>query len=71
MVAANIQLVDPNGNVLESWPNVSAASFPFQIDVMNLTCDKGTLIIEWLMEDEEGNVTSSTQKKTVSFDKQN
>ena len=71
VVAANIQLVDPNGNVLESWPNVSAASFPFQIDVMNLTCDKGTLIIEWLMEDEEGNVTSSTQKKTVSFDKQN
>lgn len=71
VVAANIQLVDANGNVLESWPNVSAASFPFPIEVMNLTCDKGTLIIEWIMEDEEGNVTSSTQKEAVSFEKQN
>lgn len=70
VVSANIQLVDADGNVQDTWQNVSAASFPFPIDVMNMKCDSGKLIIEWVMEDEEGNVTTSTQEKTFQFDEQ-
>ena len=71
VVSANIQLVDPDGNELDSWTNVSTVSFPFPIEVKNMKVDSGTLIIEWVMEDEEGNVTTSTQKESLSFKAQN
>ena len=71
VVSANIELQDADGNVLDTWTNVSTASFPFSIEVMNVKSDSGTLVIEWVMEDEEGNVTTSTQNQPVSFQKQN
>lgn len=71
VVSANIKLVDADGNELESWQNVSAMSFPFPIEVTNMKCDSGTLIIEWVMEDEEGNVTTSTQNSPQTFTQQN
>ncbi|MGN0337783.1 MAG: Stk1 family PASTA domain-containing Ser/Thr kinase [Lachnospiraceae bacterium] len=71
VVSANIELQDADGNVLDTWTNVSTASFPFSIEVMNVKSDSGMLVIEWVMEDEEGNVTTSTQNQSVSFQQQN
>ena len=71
VVSANIELQDADGNVLDSWENVSTASFPFSIEVLNIQSDNGTLIIEWVMEDEEGNVTTSIQNSPQSFPQQN
>ena len=71
VVSANIELQDADGNVLDTWTNVSTASFPFSIEVMNVKSDSGTLVIEWVMEEEEGNVTTSTQNQPVSFQQQN
>ncbi|MBO5153834.1 MAG: Stk1 family PASTA domain-containing Ser/Thr kinase [Eubacterium sp.] len=71
VVSANIELQDADGNVLDTWTNVSTASFPFSIEVMNVKSDSGMLVIEWVMEDEEGNVTTSTQNQPVSFQQQN
>ncbi|MDD7178001.1 MAG: Stk1 family PASTA domain-containing Ser/Thr kinase [Lachnospiraceae bacterium] len=71
VVSANIELQDADGNVLDTWTNVSTASFPFSIEVMNIKSDSGTLVIEWVMEDEEGNVTTSTQNSPQTFQKQN
>ena len=71
VVSANITLQDADGNELDSWANVSAASFPFHIEVLNIKSSSGNLIIEWVMEDEEGNVTTSTQNVAATFEKQN
>ena len=71
VVSANIELQDADGNVLESWENVSTEAFPFSIEVMDLKSDSGTLVIEWVMEDEEGNVTSSIQNSPQTFQQQN
>lgn len=71
VVSANIELRDADGNVLDSWENVSTASFPFSIDIMNIKSESGTLVIEWVMEDEEGNVTTSTQNSPQTFRPQN
>lgn len=71
VVSANITLQDADGNELDSWANVSAASFPFHIEVLNIKSASGNLIIEWVMEDEEGNVTTSTQNVAATFEKQN
>lgn len=71
VVSANIELQDADGNVLDTWRNVSTASFPFSIKVMNLKSDSGTLVIEWVMEDEEGNVTTSAQNSPITFQPQN
>ena len=71
VVSANIELQDADGNVLDTWTNVSTASFPFSIEVMNIKSESGTLVIEWVMEDEEGNVTTSTQNSPQTFQKQN
>lgn len=71
VVSANIELLDADGNVLDTWTNVSAASFPYYIEVMNIKSESGTLVIEWVMEDEEGNVTTSTQNSPQPFLKQN
>ena len=70
VVSANIQLVAADGTVLDTWQNVSSASFPFLIEVRNMKYESGTLVIEWVMEDEEGNVTTSTQNEPVTFKKQ-
>lgn len=67
VVSANIELRDADGNVLDSWENVSTASFPFSIDIANIKSESGTLVIEWVMEDEEGNVTTSTQNSPQTF----
>lgn len=71
VVSANIELRDADDNVLDSWENVSTASFPFSIDIMNIKSESGTLVIEWVMEDEEGNVTTSTQNSPQTFRPQN
>lgn len=71
VVSANIELLDADGNVLDTWTNVSAESFPFFIEVMNIKSESGTLVIEWVMEDEEGNVTTSTQNSPQPFTVQN
>lgn len=71
VVSANIELLDADGNVLDTWTNVSAESFPFYIEVMNIKSESGTLVVEWVMEDEEGNVTTSTQNSPQPFQKQN
>lgn len=71
VVSANIQLLDADGNVLDTWTNVSAESFPFYIEVMNIKSESGTLVVEWVMEDEEGNVTTSTQNSPQPFPVQN
>lgn len=67
VVSANIELRDADGNVLDSWENVLTASFPFSIDIANIKSESGTLVIEWVMEDEEGNVTTSTQNSPQTF----
>lgn len=71
VVSANIELQDADGNVLDNWTNVQASSFPFSIEVMNIKSESGTLVIEWVMEDEEGNVTTSTQNSPQTFQTQN
>ena len=71
VVSANIELQDADGNVLDTWTNVSTASFPFAIEVKNIKSESGTLVIEWMMEDEEGNVSTSTQNSPQTFQKQN
>lgn len=71
VVSANIELQDADGNVLDTWRNVSTASFPFAIEVKNIKSESGTLVIEWMMEDEEGNVSTSTQNSPQTFQKQN
>ena len=71
VVSANIELQDADGNILDSWENVQASSFPFSLEVMNIKSDSGTLVIEWVMEDEEGNVTTSTQNSPQMFQTQN
>lgn len=71
VVSANIELQDADGNVLDNWTNVQASSFPFSIEVMNIKSESGTLVIEWVMEDEEGNVTTSTQNAPQTFQTQN
>ena len=71
VVSANIELQDADGNVLDTWTNVSTASFPFAIEVKNIKSESGTLVIEWMMEDEEGNVSTSTQNSPQTFRKQN
>lgn len=71
VVSANIELRDADDNVLDSWENVSTESFPFSIDIMNIKSESGTLVIEWVMEDEEGNVTTSTQNSPQTFRPQN
>lgn len=71
VVSANIQLEDADGNVLDTWTNVSTESFPFYIEVMNIKSDSGKLVVEWVMEDEEGNVTTSTQNQALTFEQQN
>jgi serine/threonine-protein kinase len=71
VVSANIELLDADGNVLDSWDNVSTASFPFSIEVTNIKSSSGTLNIEWVMEDEEGNVSTSTQTAPQNFTQQN
>ncbi len=71
VVSANIQLLDADGNVLDTWANVSIESFPFPIEVLNIKSESGTLVIEWVMEDEEGNVTTSTQNAPQTFQQQN
>lgn len=71
VVSANIELLDADGNVLDTWTNVSAESFPFFIEVMNIKSESGTLVIEWVMEDEDGNVTTSTQNSPQPFTVQN
>lgn len=71
VVSANIELQDADGNMLDTWTNVSAESFPFAIEVMNIKSDSGTLLIEWVLEDEEGNVTTSMQNQPMTFQQQN
>ncbi len=71
VVSANITLLDADGNELDSWSNISAASFPYHIEVTNIKCSSGTLLIEWVMEDEEGDVTMSEQKVAATFEAQN
>ena len=71
VVSANIELQDADGNVLDSWENVLTASFPYSIQVMNIKSDSGTLVIEWVMEDENGEVSSYTQSEPQTFKKQN
>ena len=71
VVSANIELRDADGNVLDTWTNVSRESFPYSIDVMNIKSDSGSLVIEWVMEDEEGNVNTSTQNQPMTFQQQN
>ncbi|MDD6038788.1 MAG: Stk1 family PASTA domain-containing Ser/Thr kinase [bacterium] len=71
VVAANIHLTDADGNMLDSWDNISADSFPFSIEVDNIPSSEGTLSIEWVMESEEGEITTSTQEKSYSFSPMN
>ena len=46
-------------------------SFPFSIRVTNIKSDSGTLVIEWVMETEDGEVSSYTQNAPQTFQKQN
>ncbi len=65
VVAANIELLDPDGNEIKAWPDIPWEEFPFHIEVTDLKVNGGTLNIEWLMEDEEGNTSSSTQTEEL------
>lgn len=71
VVSANIKLLDADGNELDTWDNVSVDSFPFSIRVTNIKSDSGTLVIEWVMETEDGEVSSYTQNAPQTFQKQN
>lgn len=71
VVFANIELYDADGNLLDSWYNVSISSFPYTIsNVRDIQTASGKLVIEWIVEDEEGNQDASTQTKNVAFEKQ-
>ena len=71
VIAANITLEDADGNVLETWTDVAAEDFPYQIRVENITTDSGLLRIEWLSETEEGEVTSDIQELPAPITQQN
>lgn len=71
VVSSNIKLLDADGNELDTWDNVSVDSFPFSIRVTNIKSDSGTLVIEWVMETEDGEVSSYTQNAPQTFQKQN
>lgn len=66
VTGANIVLKDSSGNVLDSWNNVSISSFPYHVEKGDITKDKGTLEITWILS--EG--TTQTQTESVSFSKQ-
>lgn len=67
---ANIYLENENGDTLDSWEGIDADQFPFAVDAENLTSSRGTLVIEWVLEDEEGNVTTSVQRAPQTFREQ-
>lgn len=67
---ANIYLENENGDTLESWEGIDADQFPFAVDAENLTSSSGTLVIEWVLEDEEGNISTSVQKSPQTFRQQ-
>jgi hypothetical protein len=50
---------------------VSTSSFPFSIQVNNIKSSSGTLNIEWVLEDEDGNVSTSLQTSPQNFTQQN
>ena len=70
VVFANITLQDANGTVVESWNGVSISSFPYTISTRDISTSSGTIVIEWVLEDEDGNQSTSTQTEAVSFDQQ-
>ncbi len=70
VVAASIQLLDAQGNVIDSWDNVDIAQFGsdgYTISVTGITgSSTGTVYIEWQLED--GSV--SDQEAAVTFTKE-
>ncbi len=70
VISANIQLYDADGNKLDEWRNVSISSFPYTISKKNITTETGKMSIEWILEDEEGNITTNTQEQELKFEQQ-
>lgn len=68
VISANIQLSDADGTVLDTWNGVSISMFPYVISyTKDIATSTGTIVIEWVLEDEDGNISSQTQTKTVKF----
>lgn len=71
VISANIQLLDANGNVLDEWRNVGISSFPYTISKRDIEgVSSGKISIEWILEDDEGGITTDIQEEEVSFKQQ-
>lgn len=71
VISANIQLLDADGHVLDAWRNVGISSFPYTITKRDIEgSSSGTISIEWILEDDEGNITTDIQDEPVSFKQQ-
>ncbi len=66
VVSANIQLLDANGQVLDSWANIDVSSFPYYISCSGITTSSGTISIEWILDDE----TTTTESRKIEFSQQ-
>lgn len=67
VIAANIQLIDANGQVVDTWNNVSISSFPYTISHgADITTSSGTISIEWILD----NGSTKSETKNVQFSQQ-
>lgn len=64
---ADIYLYDANGNVVEVWDGMYRGDFPMTIEADDISTSSGRLSIIWVLEDADGNQSTSTQESDVSF----
>lgn len=68
VISANIQLLDSQGKALDEWRNVGISSFPYTISKRDIEgVSSGTISIEWILEDDEGGITTNIQEESVTF----
>ncbi len=60
VISANIQLLDANGQVLDTWNNITISSFPYTISHQNITTSSGTIVIEWILD------TGGAENQTIN-----
>ncbi len=64
---ADIYLYDSNGQVVEVWDGIYTSDFPLTIEADDIDASSGRLVIEWVLEDSDGNQTTSIQESSVTF----
>lgn len=67
--SADIELYKSGSNeLINRWNDVT--SFPYTVEAHGLDVSSGKIIITWYYVDADGNPTSSTQEKDISFKKE-